>query len=570
MVGLRDPRRSGVGLGGLFFIAFFIGFGAGQRGFTTKTPLGSLALSVFSKMPSPSLALGAAGKEVWFPRDLSRWLGWMEEEGVIVPEGEILEWWAADEWWRVQGLSLSRFVLNLRPRWFVARNRAGNFTWERLDTITAAIHPRQRWGLLLQLRHRDPLPLPEARPLPFLEVAIFRSFIGDSFILEVGRNYYRWGPGFWGTPLLSDSGYPLDGIAIHFPLKIPLLGRWKVRQLLTYLHGDMPGRFLVVRRWERPLGKNFVFGLMESVLSRPFPFPLTLVFPIYPATRLAVRAGWREERTDQVIMTLDLSWHQDDTLLYGAVIVDDIRVAKPAERKLGWLFGWQWESRDLTFGAEFAHFDRNTYTHINPALPHLYQGIGLGYPTGRDSRVTSVWGRWKVARNFQLVGWFARSELERHRQREKEWHWGLGVQGAFLPQLIASLYLTRGFPPRWGAGGGWPDAMERERFVLFEVRYQGLWGFGVTPKRPVKTELTKKVAWLMTLRGRWGMISAGRRDGIRPKMRFPIIDPLTEKRLGYFIVLRVQETKASGRIEALPGTIVRVGSKVVLTPEGRE
>ncbi|GBC99548.1 hypothetical protein HRbin17_02074 [bacterium HR17] len=457
--------------------ALVMGIGAAamaQSGFSTKTPTSDWLHDLMRN--SPALALGAAGKAVWLPGDAERW---QQFDGVRRESDDALFTWWTTERWQQGRLTPPRWQWSVQLRGFAARQIGERTTWEHFDAFTLTYHPDERWGAILQLRHRDPLPLTDTRPVPTLEIATVRGFIGST-VWEFGRNYHRWGPGFWGTPLLSDTGYPLDGVTVSLRLKLPLVGRWRVRQLMAYLHGDRDGRFLLVRRWEKPLGTAWHIGFTECNISRSFPPPTTVFLPFYPASRLAVRAGWRTEGTDQVIVNGDVQWRQAAWTLYGAVVVDDIRLpfSKKIEvqQKLGWIFGAQWERPRWTLGAEFAHFDQFTYTHTRPVNFYDYHGIGLGYPTGPDSRLFSVWLRWQWHPRWQLTGMAANSFLNRHdpAQRDREGYWTLSLQWAADRSTLLALHWTRGFPPIWGLQGGWSEQQERQRFLLLEVRWRGL------------------------------------------------------------------------------------------------
>ncbi len=575
----------------------FCGVAMGQVGFSAKTPMGGW-LQTHQERDRLGFALGATGKSVWLPGDELRWRQSLSDPFVPSPAQELAAWWLSEDWRTAQEESPPSVTLTARARWFAAKQLGERTSWERFDALTLSYHPQPRWGVLVQVRHRDLLPLLDARRVPSLEVATVRGFVGTT-VWELGRNYYRWGPGFWGTALLSDSGYPIDGVSVSLSLKLPLIGRWRVRQLMAYLHGDREGRFFLARRWERQMGQNWTIGGTEVNLSPSFPPPTYLFLPIYPASRLAIKMGWRKERTDQVLVNADVTWRSKAMTLYGVALADDLRLReteKRVERKLGWIFGGQWETERWTLGAEYAHFDRNTYTHTLPVLDYSYHGIGLGYPTGRDSRMVSVWGRWKILPHWQVTGVLARSQLERHTARDTERYWAVGLQWAVNPQTLLTLHWTRGFPPLWGVSGGWTEDQERRRFVLLELRYNALWASTVPSKRegaafpeqvppkreaaapaqPLEQALPKPVApalpetafaLLTSVRGNTVMLSAGSKQGLKPKMRLPVLDPMTEKVIAYVVLSKVRQEESIGQLQMQPGSVVRVGSKVLLRPE---
>ncbi|MCS7263817.1 MAG: capsule assembly Wzi family protein [Armatimonadetes bacterium] len=464
-----------------FLIWVLAGSVYGQVGFSAKTPIGEW-LQSSGKSSELTLTLGAEGKIVWQPFEVERWINWFEEVGSDQKAFSLVKWWLSENWLEAKNFSVPSLSLLLRAQEMAAKQTGRDNTWERLSSATFSYYPSKRWGVLVQFRHRDFLPFIEAYPTPTLEVATVRGFIGTT-VWEFGRNYYRWGVGFLGAPLISDHGYPLDGISFSLRARLPIIGRWRIRQFVGYLHGDLPGRFLVARRWERNLGKLWSFGATEINLSRSF-YPLVLFLPIYPTTRLAVHNGWRKEGSDQVIFNLDLTYSSKDFDIYGVLLVDDLKLRwwreqEQIQRKLGWILGVQKEKKKWTIGAEYASFDRLTYTH-HVQEPYIYHGVGLGYPTGSDSKVITLWGRWQLIPKLQISGLLTRSWLDRKKpSKDFERYWALSLQWLASTNTLLALHWTKGYPPKWGIGGGWSENQERARFLILEGKFWGLW----SPKR---------------------------------------------------------------------------------------
>ncbi len=553
----------------------FVGLSWGQVGFSAKTPIGGWIQGA-NNSNNLTLTLGAAGKIVWQPFEVDRWISWLEESESDLRAVSLTKWWLSENWSDAKTFSPPSLSVLVRPREMVVREIDDGTIWERLSSATFAYHPSQRWGVLVQLRHRDLLPLLDAYSMPSFEVAAVRGFIGTT-VWELGRNYYRWGVGFLGTALISDQGYPLDGISFSLQAKLSLIGRWRIRQLMSHLHGDLPGRFLVVRRWERNFGSRWSLGATEVNLSRSFN-PLVLFLPIYPATRLAAHRDWRKEHSDQVIFNLDLTYRNGGFDFYGILVADDLKLRwwrkkEKIQRKLGWIFGAQRETKQWALGAEFASFDRLTYTHRVQA-PHIYHGVGLGYPTGADSKVIALWGRWQIMPRLQVSGVMTRSWLDRKTQnKDFERYWALSLQWLASPTTLLALHWTQGYPPKWGVGGGWSETQERERFLILEGRFFGLWSLKEEKPKEIAAKEERPVispegefALLTSLSGSKGTISAGSQQGVKVGMKLPIVDFATNKVVGNFIVMQVKQKEASGRVESLADEIVRVGSKVLLKP----
>ncbi|MFN4180828.1 MAG: hypothetical protein ACK4I8_10985, partial [Armatimonadota bacterium] len=208
----------------------FVGLSWGQVGFSAKTPIGGW-IQAAGNSNNLTLTLGAAGKSVWQPFEVNRWISWLEEGESDLKAVSLTKWWLSENWSDARTFSPPSLSVLLRPREMAVRKIGDGTTWERLSSATFAYHPSQRWGVLVQLRHRDLLPLLDAYPMPSLEVATVRGFIGTT-VWEFGRNYHRWGVGFLGTALISDQGYSLDGISFSLQAKLPIIGRWRIRQLM--------------------------------------------------------------------------------------------------------------------------------------------------------------------------------------------------------------------------------------------------------------------------------------------------------------------------------------------------
>jgi hypothetical protein len=222
---------------GLLGVCLTVGWVCGQTGFNAKTPIGGWLQSTATQNEI-SLALGAAGKFVWQPFEVRRWLEWFEESNENSHSLALAKWWLSENWDEAKNLSLPSLSILTRVREMASRKSGDSTSWERLSSVTLSYHPAKRWGVLVQLRHRDLLPFLEAYPSPSIEVATIRGFIGTT-VWEFGRQYQRWGPGFLGTSLISDNGYPLDGIS--FSLQSKTSGHWAMENPST--HGLPSWRF---------------------------------------------------------------------------------------------------------------------------------------------------------------------------------------------------------------------------------------------------------------------------------------------------------------------------------------
>lgn len=206
----------------LLGVCLAIGWVCGQTGFSSKTHVGGWLQSAVAQGET-SLAIGAAGKFVWQPFEVRKWLEWFEEASEDSPSLTLAKWWLSENWAEVRDLLPPTLSILTRIREMAARKSGDSTSWERLSSVTLSYHPTKRWGVLVQLRHRDFLPFLEAYPAPSIEVATVRGFIGTT-VWEFGRQYQRWGPGFLGASLISDNSYPLTASLSTFKRSCQLLG----------------------------------------------------------------------------------------------------------------------------------------------------------------------------------------------------------------------------------------------------------------------------------------------------------------------------------------------------------
>ncbi len=310
---------------------------------------------------------------------------------------------------------------------------------------------------------------------PLIDVAfVSTSLFGGR--LDVGRKYERFGPAYLGGGLLNDGAYPIETISWSGRLKLPFV-RWvRMRQVLAYLHGDEHGgRFLFARRFEKAFG-SFVIGANEVQLSKPFPAPPSFVLPLYPASRLLVRMG-RSENSDEIFVSADVTWiDKDGKRAYLEWVVDDVRLAKPAERQMGCIIGAQLPfdplRKRIGLVIEYAQFDRNTFTHSNAKLNYQYRGEALGYPIGPNSRV--IFGRLDLPlsskMHIALLG--AMVEHGRETSPDREPYFAAQLFYDINPSFSIGIHYTRGMPPRCGKpihAGSWSDERERADYISLEV-----------------------------------------------------------------------------------------------------
>lgn len=311
---------------------------------------------------------------------------------------------------------------------------------------------------------------------PLLDVAtISTELFGGK--LDLGRGYERFGPASVSGGILTDGAHPIDMFRWSGRVMLPIVGKVRVRQLVGYLQGDENGkRFILARRSEKSFGDSFVFGFNEVQLSKPFPSPISFLLPLYPASRLLVRMG-RNEDSDEIIVSADMSWiGKGGTRFYIEWVIDDVRLAKPAERQMGCIVGFQMPfdvaRKRLGLTVEYARFDKNTFTHRNRKLNYQYRNESLGYVTGPNSML--IFGRldFPISQRMHIALLGARAQHGRKTSPDWEQYFSAQFFYDINPSLSIGLHYTKGMPPRCGKpihAGAWDEAKERADYVSFEI-----------------------------------------------------------------------------------------------------
>ncbi|MCS7254478.1 MAG: hypothetical protein RMK18_05015 [Armatimonadota bacterium] len=374
-------------------------------------------------------------------------------------------------------LSTERFTssaFRIRPVVSLSLNADGSMIRHQ-GSVSVLSRLDRKTSMHIRLSTMRQTVLPESFDRPLLDIAFISTELFGGR-LDVGRKYERFGPAYLGGGVLSDGAYPFETITWSGRLKLPFMEWVRVRQVLGYLHGDEHGRrFLLARRWEKTFG-SFVIGANEVQISKPFPAPPSFVLPLYPASRLLVRMG-RSENSDEIFVSADVAWvDRDGKRVYLEWIVDDVRLAKPAERQMGCIVGAQLPFDPVRKRAglifEYAQFDENTFTHANPKLNYQYRGEALGYPTGPNSRV--IFGRLDLPISKRTHITLLGAAAQHGRETSPDWEPYFAVQlfHDINPSFSIGVHYTRGMPPRCGKpihAGAWCDMKERAEYISFEV-----------------------------------------------------------------------------------------------------
>lgn len=207
--------------------------------------------------------------------------------------------------------------------------------------------------------------------------------------LTLGKQQRWWGPGRFGTLLLSDNSGGFD--AVDFGLKYR---RIEFQSFFGVLSTDLK-RFISGHRLEIMLPKNIGVGMSEIVL-----YQANNLDPAYMNPLLPYYANqWNLRDDDNILWSADVAWNPGwNFSLYGELLMDDVQYEQdpPAPQKMGFLLGGQWTDpaglTDTDLKLEWAGNQKWVYTHRR--YVNRYVGADtvnfLGHWIGTDADVLNV------------------------------------------------------------------------------------------------------------------------------------------------------------------------------------
>jgi hypothetical protein len=213
-----------------------------------------------------------------------------------------------------------------------------------------------------------------------------RAYLKDAFgpiQVEAGRDRFWWGPGRFGTLLVSSAGEPFDVLAI-------CATAWRVRaRYLTTVLSPEDGIYLSAHSLSFRLPLRTVVAVSEAVVYYRNSFPeLQYVNPLVPYY-LAEHNLRQDDNTlwDFSLVTLPGAGIR----LYGELLIDDVQYERsaPAPDKLGGIAGFQVSDPlglpDSDLRCEYTRLNKWVYTHRDSYNRYARAEVPIGDPLGPDS-----------------------------------------------------------------------------------------------------------------------------------------------------------------------------------------
>jgi hypothetical protein len=210
------------------------------------------------------------------------------------------------------------------------------------------------------------------------------------FTATLGRSQKWWGPGRFGTLLLSDNAPAFDALDLAFSFK-----RVGFHAFAGILSTEQE-RYLSGHRLTIAVPGRVDLGFSEVVVYQAPNMLPAYVNPLLPY--YAVQ--WNERGDDNILWAMDAAWRPGYGMKwYAELLMDDVIYEQgrtPAPQKLGFLAGLAWADpvrlRDTDLKMEYAGNLKWVYTHRR--YDNRYVGSDtasvLGHWLGPDAEALSV------------------------------------------------------------------------------------------------------------------------------------------------------------------------------------
>ena len=229
-------------------------------------------------------------------------------------------------------------------------------------------------------------------------IAYLNLRLSRSLLLTAGRRWMWWGPGRFGSLILSHNSGPKDMIGLELRTR-----RIRFVSFTSVLKSKMGNKRLSGHRLElMPFGWARL-GIHELVLYTDrfeigYMNPVTVYFISQPLTEYGVRVTGpgKGYSADNLMIGGDLSLRLLGSLeVYGELMIDDfqpqegLKGLKNWDSKYGLLLGAFWadpfgvENADIR--AEYAFVNQWAYTHESGILAYTDRDRVIGHPMGNDA-----------------------------------------------------------------------------------------------------------------------------------------------------------------------------------------
>ncbi|MFQ6104127.1 MAG: capsule assembly Wzi family protein [Candidatus Glassbacteria bacterium] len=303
------------------------------------------------------------------------------------------------------------------------------------------------------------------RPLRFRSA--YLKYSRPHFEFQLGRERFRWGPGYTGGLVLGDSSPSFDAAMLK------LRAKWfTLTSIFSQLNDEIPksgeageefrdsdivNRFLYAHRLDMKFLPWLEFGLSETAVVTGIGrgFDLRFANPLL-SIYATQQEGDREQR--EVNLTHSLHWfiaRFPRLAIYGELFIDELIIKKrpegapPRPNNIGFLQGVAvtdpFDMYGLTLRGEYVRLNSFTYVHRGLNTDYEHFGSPIGHVLGPDTDQTSLFVSKAVNRNLNLQGGFAyrrRGEIRLDTEEASLGKTSSFLQGVVERRRIYSLSLS--------------------------------------------------------------------------------------------------------------------------------
>ncbi len=239
----------------------------------------------------------------------------------------------------------------------------------------------------------------EQRPiLSWIDTAQVRLYtsLGE---WRIGQAPLRWGGGYSGAMLLSDTAPPLPHVSYQKDWHLGRwLGTWRFQQIVAMFEEDGSQRYVMARRLSRDLSNRWHLSFSEAFKSSKLPQgAAALVTPFYLYQYATM--WWYYDGKDEwfnYLADIQLQYRFGQQQVYLELLLDDLQAPRwltrfryRTPRKSGVLLGYHHTfPHNARITIEIAHTDGNpgggVYSYKDPRNRWRYRDSVLGHPVGTN------------------------------------------------------------------------------------------------------------------------------------------------------------------------------------------
>ncbi len=216
--------------------------------------------------------------------------------------------------------------------------------------------------------------------------ALLKKSLGRWIDVEVGRGDFWWGPGGFGTLLLSDNGGPYDYVKTQWRQ-----GRFLYEGFGSVIQESPVQRTLYGHRVEYSLSPEVRLGIAETMTVPDQSLDPVLMgnalIPLLPFEEIDRFRNFSKDNNKLASLYGEASLSNGFSL-YGEFLIDDfiVKRSESSDHRLGQLFGVYFSDPESphkkNLRMEFARFDEGVYLPRRADDPYFNDGLAIGYPLG--------------------------------------------------------------------------------------------------------------------------------------------------------------------------------------------